>query len=93
MLSKLSIILIISFNFPKQSRIKSIFNVVISPPRQEFRYLAPLIPKYFMSIYNFLIFFFCPFFFDCDNVVPCTCAYSVLGVHNSHCNSGSLHDW
>ena len=25
--------------------------------------------------------------------VLCTCAYSVLGVCNNHCNSGSLHDW
>ena len=23
----------------------------------------------------------------------CTCAYSVLGVQNNHCNSVSLHDW
>ena len=37
--------------------------------------------------------FFWPFFFDCDNVLLCTCAYSVLGVHNSHCNSGSLLGW
>ena len=32
------------------------------------------------------------FFLDRENVVLCTCAYSVLGVHNGHCNSGSLLD-
>jgi hypothetical protein len=48
------------FQFPLQSRVEVILNVIVRPPREQFGDLRPLVAHVLVQLNYFVIFFVCP---------------------------------